>query len=310
MMNRYAPDYFFEFACIKGDCRHSCCIGWEIDIDADSLAYYQSVPGELGRQLRENISMEGDAHFRLRDNERCPFLNGEGLCDLIIGLGPEALCQICDDHPRFRNYISDREEIGLGLCCEAAGRLILTHREAVQLIQLEDDGAGELVDPDEEALLALRDRLIRLFQDRSKSIDNRLRSLLEAAELPDFQPDPGHWCGFLAGLEHMDPAWPGLLHSLRAEQLRTLPGFDVPFEQLMVYLLYRHLSGATEDGDLQGRIAYCVLIWQLLRSLLALTKVPEMDDLIELCRLYSSEIEYSDENIGAILDEIHIRAEI
>ena len=27
------PDYFSEFSCIAGDCKDSCCLGWEIDID-------------------------------------------------------------------------------------------------------------------------------------------------------------------------------------------------------------------------------------------------------------------------------------
>ena len=34
-MRIIAPDYYREFHCIADKCRHSCCIGWEIDIDAD-----------------------------------------------------------------------------------------------------------------------------------------------------------------------------------------------------------------------------------------------------------------------------------
>ena len=26
------PDYFDQFACLAGDCPHSCCIGWEVVI--------------------------------------------------------------------------------------------------------------------------------------------------------------------------------------------------------------------------------------------------------------------------------------
>lgn len=43
------PDYFSEFSCIAGDCKDSCCLGWEIDIDEDSYEYYQTLPGEVGR---------------------------------------------------------------------------------------------------------------------------------------------------------------------------------------------------------------------------------------------------------------------
>ena len=39
-MKYYLPDYYEEFKCIAQKCKHSCCVGWEIDIDDDTLAYY------------------------------------------------------------------------------------------------------------------------------------------------------------------------------------------------------------------------------------------------------------------------------
>ena len=72
--------------------------------------------GETGKRLWENIDESGEtACFRMAEGERCPFLNGDGLCDLILAEGPDILCQICTDHPRFRNFYADREEIGLGM---------------------------------------------------------------------------------------------------------------------------------------------------------------------------------------------------
>ena len=119
-MKLVAPDYYEKFKCIADKCKHSCCIGWEIDVDGDTLDYYNSIDGNFGERLRKNIITEGEtAHFCLAENDRCPFLNQKGLCDIIINLGEEALCQICDDHPRYRNFYSDREEIGVGFCCDA-----------------------------------------------------------------------------------------------------------------------------------------------------------------------------------------------
>lgn len=40
-MKRVVPDYYADFACIAGACRHTCCVGWEIDIDPDSLRRYR-----------------------------------------------------------------------------------------------------------------------------------------------------------------------------------------------------------------------------------------------------------------------------
>ena len=47
-MKLIAPDYYAHFACIAGACHHSCCIGWEIDIDSDTLHYYQQLDGDIG----------------------------------------------------------------------------------------------------------------------------------------------------------------------------------------------------------------------------------------------------------------------
>lgn len=182
-MRVIVPDYYPEFACIAGQCRHTCCRGWEIDVDEDTCALYASVPGAMGQRLAEAIVDDEDgAHFRLTEDERCPFLNADGLCDLILAYGEGALCQICDDHPRYRSFWPDRTEIGLGLCCEAAARLVLGWEAPVRLIDLEDDGdEPEPLTEDDEARLALRDRALLHLQDRSVPIDRRLATLPQLA---------------------------------------------------------------------------------------------------------------------------------
>lgn len=302
-MKTMMPDGWRGFACLAGECRHSCCLGWEIDVDEAALARYRAVPGELGQRLREAIEETGGtAHFRLTPEERCPFLNRDGLCDLIIALGEDSLCQICADHPRFRSELSDRTEVGFGLCCEAAGRLILGCREPVRLVTVTDDGAADAPDEEESALLKLRDALIAGVQDRSISFAARLDALARRCGYPE---RPWHaWRDFLLSLERLDEAWADALRALPDNPSALPSEWDIPFEQLAVYLLLRHLTGALEDGDVTGRVRFCVLVTRLMRGLLATQAVPDMDGLVELARLYSSEIEYSDENVSLILDEL------
>jgi len=114
------PDFYDDFHCLAAACRHSCCVGWEIDVDGDSLDYYQSIAGELGEELRRQIALEPSPHFRLGAGERCPFLQQDGLCRLICELGEDSLCDICALHPRFFEEIGEDELWGLGLSCEAA----------------------------------------------------------------------------------------------------------------------------------------------------------------------------------------------
>ena len=301
-MKLIAPERYRDFVCIAGACRHSCCAGWEIDIDPDSLRLFQQMPGAIGERLRQNIETDGEtACFRLQGKEeRCPFLNSEGLCDLILEAGEDSLCQICADHPRFRNFYEDRTEIGLGLCCEAAGRLLLGDTQPMKLTILEDDGLTEENTSEEEELLCLRDGLFRLVQNRALSMEERAEQLLPAAGI-DWQD----WSAFLLTLERLDERWTELLLLLPSPCARPLPqSLAIPMEQLLCCLLYRHLPGALEDGDLNGRVRFCALMWHLVARLLVLTDGAVLEDLVELARLYSSEIEYSDQNTCAILDRI------
>ena len=305
-MKLIAPDYFPEFSCIAGACRHSCCIGWEIDIDPDTREYYRTVSGEIGARLQENIvDHEETSCFRMGADERCPFLNRDNLCDLILSLGGESLCQICDDHPRFRNFFADRTEIGLGLCCEAAGQLILFRENPVRLIELDDDGEDDPADPDEAELLSQRNELISITQDRSMSIDARVDALFKASWRSEIDLSSARWADFLLTLERLDDAWADRLEELKSiPEAKLSSEWESPFEQLLVYLLYRHIPGALDDGELSARIAYCALICSLLRRMFSIN--PTKENLVELARLYSSEIEYSDENFAAILDEINV----
>lgn len=299
-MKLIAPDYYPQFSCLMGACRHSCCAGWEIDIDAESLARYRAVPGEMGKRLAANIEETADgAHFRLTPDERCPFLNADGLCDMILALGENSICQICDDHPRFRNFFADRTEIGLGLCCEAAGRLILLREAPAVLTELASYG-DDPADPDELALLELRASLIADMQDRTRPIDVRIESLLAPFGLSADSFDWNEWVPFLLSLERLDDAWADALTAAYAP-CNTTEVADIALEQLAVYLLYRHLPGALEDDDARGRIIYAALITLLIRRLCCSGGSEEM---VELARLYSSELEYSDENLWAILDRI------
>lgn len=288
------PDYYKDFHCIAGACRHSCCIGWEIDVDESSLARFLAEEGPLGDKLRANIAQEdGCAHFILGEEERCPFLQADGLCEIILQRGEGALCQICADHPRFRNFFTGRTEIGLGLCCEAAAELILSRQEPVRLIE---EGDCPDLPEDEQALLTLRTRLIALAQDRSQPMEARLGQLLALSGLTS----PADWVGALLSLERLDESWTRLLESVPAVLPEAPADWEIPLEQLLCYFLYRHLPGALEDDDVPGRMALCAFATRCVRDAALSAGIP----LAEAARMFSAEVEYSEENIGALLDSM------
>ena len=117
-------EIYGEFTCKADKCKHSCCKGWEIDIDEDTLEYYKDLDSELGNEIRQNIEWGEDSFFKLTSDERCPFLKDDGLCKIIEELGDDGLCDICRLHPRFFQVINDYNLAGVGLSCEKATELL------------------------------------------------------------------------------------------------------------------------------------------------------------------------------------------
>lgn len=296
-MKIFAPNWYPQFRCIADRCRHSCCIGWEIDIDRDTLARYQNASGQWKKRFEENIVQDDEtACFRLTEDERCPFLNERGLCDIILAFGEEALSQICTDHPRFRSFFSDRTEMGLGMCCEEAARIVLSEQEPAYLIEISDDGEQEAPNEEEADFFAWRSQLFSIVQDRSLTLTERIRKLCLFCGFSYEKCAPSGWTSLLLSLERMDETWTQKLTGMQQETDK----WDIPFEQLLFYLLFRHLSGAMDDGLYSERVALCVLLLRLIRSIPA----KDLEALAEICRMASSEIEYSDENTDRLLDEL------
>lgn len=297
------PAYFEAFRCAADQCGDSCCRTWEIDIDRESLARYRACTGALGDRLRRAIAEEnGEAHFLLTEDKRCPFLNEQGLCDLYIELGEDALCQICRDHPRFYFSLGETEYAGLGLCCEAAAELILSPDCDLRMT---GDAQTALSGPE------------AVFYERWLGF-LRHADELSGALLSDGESSLRALLDLLLTLEINSSAWPALLTEARerlpellrrrSEFLRAYPAAVREYGALTRYFIYRHLPGALLFEDLaeglaaEFRLVACgVRVISLLNVLVWLRKGTfSLADQISVCKLYSQEIEYDDTNPGII----------
>lgn len=305
-MNIYAPNYYGKFCCIADKCLHNCCIGWEIDIDSDTYEYYQTVGGSMGRRLDDNIhSVDEVPCFRLGEDERCPFLNNKNLCDIISQLGEDKLCEICTDHPRYRNYYSSRTETGLGLCCEEAARIILTSEDKMRLTIIGEDDDIAIDDEEENAFFSFRQRAFDIMQDRSKTISERISRLCRDFDIIIPKKSGQEWSDLFRSLERLDEEWDMKLEMLR-ETSPTAPDSlennPIPAEQLMIYFLYRHMTEGIYDGKMPQRMAFAIVSCCIIFAIADGICSGDAETLADVARMYSAEIEYSDENINKILE--------
>lgn len=311
-MKTVIPNYYPQFFCLADRCRHTCCAGWEIAVDAETAARYRAVPYAFGERLRQSLVQTGDGViFRMTADNRCPFLAENGLCIIYQTLGADALCRICRDHPRFRNFFSDRVELGLGLCCEAAASLILSAKTPFALESRTEDGAAASPTETEQAFFALRADLFSLVQNAALPLAERCTALCARVGARRPSADFPRWHRLYAELEQCSGQWAAVCSRLQKANadLQTVSPEAVPvLENLLCAFLYRHLAGALSDGKLAERILFSVHAAELLWALYAVDAPPtaafDLARFADLVRQYSTEIEYSDENLHAVLDAL------
>lgn len=134
----FAPDYYKSFKCIADKCTDSCCIGWEIDVDCATVEKYRAL-GTEGEEILSKVDLSCDTpYIMLDERERCPFLDERGLCRIISRYGDSYIPDICKNHPRYFNSVSESVECGLGLACPEAARIILSVSQEPKLEILSD----------------------------------------------------------------------------------------------------------------------------------------------------------------------------
>lgn len=132
----YVPDYYKSFFCKGGDCRATCCHGWDITLTMEE--YFRLLGLECSPELRRRI----DGAFYLEDRptpERyavfarswdggCPLHNEDGYCALQRELGEEVLPAPCRYYPR--HPIGNECSVSNG--CEQLCEMLFKHEDAIK----------------------------------------------------------------------------------------------------------------------------------------------------------------------------------
>ncbi|MBP5246284.1 MAG: flagellin lysine-N-methylase [Fibrobacter sp.] len=315
------PIFYKSFRCKASACEDTCCAGWEVDVDADSMQRYAKVQGSFGEKLRSQIV---DGHFALDEKERCPFLNSKNLCEIYLHLGENSLCDICREHPRFVDVFGDEKEQGVGLCCEEAVQLLLNLEGPLTFEELVDSEAPEVLDEEsldaKNSIFAIRTEIFERLSNRNISLWECLADILrftagfseETTDIAIENADEiwNHQVKILMQGESLGAEWNFAQAQIEASLQNT--SFknsshlfsDSDGEKLVAYQIFRYFAKSLYDGDMLSKVKFAIFFWLLLQNYgreLSLFKTKPSAAICAV-KLLSKQIEYSDENMQRLAD--------
>lgn len=131
MISRYLGNYK-TFQCIADKCPSTCCSGWAVEIDDESLKKYKEIN-------LEGVDYE-DGTFYIMENKDCYFLNEKHLCNLYLKHGEGIFCRTCDMYPRHIEEFPNVREHSLSLSCPVVAREFLDlEKDVLSVSEISDD---------------------------------------------------------------------------------------------------------------------------------------------------------------------------
>lgn len=329
------PDYYKNFKCTAEQCSDNCCIGWEIDIDRDKMDFYRTVNGKFGKKLKENISEISVPHFILNQNKRCPFLSKNNLCEIFINLGENNLCSICSEHPRFYEWYNNIKEGGIGLCCEAAAKIILSSKSFGYydtLIPYEN--CEEYDENFYDYLFTIRKNIIEHLSNKNIPLKNRLNNILQYTyklqnnydnfnfEIPnikiyDMTQETADLTDIFLYLKNLESMNDHRIFEKAISNYKNIAERSNNFfkchtetydylENTAIYFVWRHFIKSVFEEEFYSKIAFAVLSTIIIGILYVCEYNRDNDITLKKCIKisvsYSKEIEYSDQNLNCIFD--------
>ncbi len=304
-MRHYYPSYFKKFKCIAARCPDSCCKDWDVVVDSETEAFYNTVQSPLGDKLRALTVTDGDGdRVFVSQNGRCPFWNADMLCDIYIELGEDRLCRTCAEFPRITQEYDGFCEHTLSFACPEAARLILAEDNAYSdLLEARYHGDDELL----SSLLRARKQTALLLCGSGKPLGLRLGDCLEynaqiqavlnggepaALDIPE-DGDLSAVFELHKRLDYMSADFARLVAEAGDSGLTPLFEGETAkaLERLFLYMLFRYYLNAVDSYDVLSTVKRAVCACLVLGVMARNTS-----DLTALFQRYSKEVEHSYEN--------------
>ena len=175
------PNYYRKFRCTADKCPDTCCAGWQIVIDEETLEKYHKYEGPFGNRLANSIDWR-EGVFKQYEEKRCAFLDENNLCDIYTEAGPEMFCRTCKSYPRHFEEFENVREISLAMSCPEAAKLILMPTEPVEFITVNKKYKEEIYEKFDfllySKLVDAREIIFEIMQDRTWPVRMRMAFVL------------------------------------------------------------------------------------------------------------------------------------
>ena len=130
--NFFVPEYIKDFKCLGKSCIDSCCIGWDIEIDKKTYNKYANSSNKEIKLISQKFLVKKDPNSNIaysklvNQNNCCPFLSEDKLCNAYNLLGKENLSIGCSTYPRIIKKFDKIGFIAGDLSCPEIARLCLS----------------------------------------------------------------------------------------------------------------------------------------------------------------------------------------
>ena len=160
-----------KFKCIADKCRFTCCGGWDVSVDADT---YNKWEKDNCNKILSNIKVEksenGMGYLINKENhEPCPFLDKQGLCNIVKNHGEEYISSTCQKFPRVENKFEDRREFSLSCACPEVVEIISVLSGKINMIS-----ENQKVLPNNLLELKIRETVINIVQQDNFLLEEKL----------------------------------------------------------------------------------------------------------------------------------------
>lgn len=194
-INTTTPTYAGLFRCIGAACEDICCVVWNIPLDKQTYERYMALDDEeltplIAQYVHVIPNATHDTAFAIlqqMDEGTCAFLQCDKQCAIHAKHGPAWLSTTCSLYPRALNVVGGKLEGLLSLSCPEAARFVLLREDALERKSELRSGAfrtDNVFSPrkrwaDPAIYIAVREAMVRVVRDRSRSLRQRLLFVVE-----------------------------------------------------------------------------------------------------------------------------------